>query len=162
DSFFEMDNPRRDVTWADSEMSIPFKSPGNLTIQNWLTLNIQDEWKIKGWQLKLAFTDSPAGNPSTTRVEFVAGTTPHVNGIGGSVITMDANLPLEEYNSRWTIRHEYGHVLGFPDCYAEFYDEDLGQMISYQLDVSNLMCSRRGHLQYQHYERLKATYSSKN
>jgi len=52
---------------------------------------------------------------------FEPGVTPHVNGIGGRIITMDANAPLDDYDVSWTIRHEYGHVLGFPDCYVEFY-----------------------------------------
>ena len=48
-----------------------------------------------------------------------------------------------QMNVQWTIRHEFGHVLGFPNCYLEFYDNDTATMVSYQLDVTNLMCSRR-------------------
>ena len=48
--------------------------------------------------------------------------TPHVNRLGGNVIVMDAAASIEVYAIRWAIRHEYGHVLGLPDCYFEFYD----------------------------------------
>ena len=58
-----------------------------------------------------------------------------------------------------TLSHEFGHVLGFPDCYVEFYDRDIGAIVSYQLDITNLMCSRRGHLQQRHYDELEITYS---
>jgi hypothetical protein len=84
--------------------------------------------------------------------------TPHVNGLGGSEITMDAIRPLNDYSNRWTIRHEYGHTLGFPDCYVEFYDIDREMIVNYQLDLDNLMCSRRGHLQEKQFEELKENY----
>jgi hypothetical protein len=68
---------------------------------------------------------------------------------------MDTNVPLWQYHARWTIRHEFGHTLGFPDCYIEFYDTKAGQMVSFQIDTSNLICSRRGKLQARHDEELK-------
>jgi hypothetical protein len=86
------------------------------------------------------------------------GATPHVDNAPGTTITMDANSPLSEYDVQWTIRHEYGHVLGFPDCYEEFYDEEAEAFVSYQLDVTNLMCSRRGKLKQVHYDELKRAY----
>jgi hypothetical protein len=93
-----------------------------------------------------------------THIVFKEGATPHVNELAGSEITMDGNRNIDEYSSRWTIRHEYGHVLGLPDCYIEFYDESEGVMISYQLDITNLMCSRRGRLQEKHFDELKRVY----
>lgn len=38
------------------------------------------------------------------------------------------------------IAHEFGHVLGFEDCYIEFYN-DQKEIIYYEIDKSNLMCS---------------------
>ena len=159
DSYFKIPTSRSDVTWtsADPELlSIPFKNPGRDDVKIWLSTNIEDEWKWEGWQLRLAFQDQ--GDNNMTHVVFQAGATPHVNAIAGSEITMDANRSINEYTARWTIRHEYGHVLGFPDCYLEFYDAASATMISYQLDITNLMCSRRGHLQQSHYDELKRVY----
>jgi hypothetical protein len=161
DSYFEMSNPRSDVSWSDALMTVPFANPRNQVVQDWLQVNVEDEWRFGDWQLKLNFKDPSSPFSSITRIKFEPGTTPHVNGIGGSTITMDANLPLQEYNSRWTIRHEYGHVLGFPDCYVEFYDTDARHMVSYQLDITNLMCSRRGHLKQEHFDRLKSAYATR-
>jgi len=158
-SFFRIPRGRGDVTWtaADpSRMTIPFADPQNMKILNFLRDNIEDEWKWNGWGLKLDFR--PTWTWGMTRVEFEPGATPHVDGIGGSTITMDANSPLTEYNVQWTIRHEYGHVLGFPDCYLEFFDSETQLLTSYQLDVTNLMCSRRGHLQQKHFDELKRIY----
>ncbi len=158
-AFFDIQGARRDVTWNASNpllMSVPFTTPDNLEIKNWLADNVQDEWKWDGWQLLVNFVNN--NSASTTHLVFEAGTTPHVNGLGGSVITMDENSPLQDYGTRWTIRHEYGHTLGFPDCYIEFYDSDKEVIINYQLDLDNIMCSRKGHIQEKHYLELKKNY----
>src|SRR5439155_5532825 len=97
-------------------------------------------------------------DPTMTHIVWEAGATPHVESAPGSTITMDENSLLSEYDVQWTIRHEYGHVLGFPDCYHEFYDVEEEVFVSYQLDVTNLMCSRRGKLKETHYNELKKAY----
>ncbi|CBW27451.1 hypothetical protein BMS_2672 [Halobacteriovorax marinus SJ] len=47
-----------------------------------------------------------------------------------------------------TIAHEFGHSLGFKDCYVEYYDSRSQELIYYELerDEGNLMCS----LEYGH------------
>lgn len=137
-------------------MSVPFLDPRIPAVTTWLTENIEDEWRWGDWKLKLEFMSE--GGSDMTHVRFEPGATPHVNGLAGSEITMDANRALNEYSSRWTIRHEYGHVLGFADCYLEFYDESLKAMVNYQLDLTNLMCSRKGKLQQKHYDEMKRVY----
>lgn len=71
---------------------------------------------------------------------------------------MDADQPLTEYDAQWTIRHEFGHVLGLPDCYLEYYDPDKEVIVSYQIDIDDLMCSRHGHIQGHHLDELKRVY----
>ena len=73
---------------------------------------------------------------------------------------MDANQPLTEYDAQWTIRHEFGHVLGLPDCYVEFYIQERGVIMNYQLDIDNIMCSRRGHVKETNVQELERAYSS--
>ncbi|MEN9723764.1 MAG: hypothetical protein RJB38_1750 [Pseudomonadota bacterium] len=158
-SFFAIPTWRSDVLWPSSApltMTVPFADPGNATILHFLRENIEDEWKWNGWSLRLDFRSS--GSVGMTQIRFVPGATPHVDRIAGNTITMDSNTPLTEYNVQWTIRHEYGHVLGFPDCYHEFWDSDLRAMVSYQLDTTNLMCSRRGKLKETHYLELRRVY----
>lgn len=160
DSYFNLRNARRDVVWNNDNpllALIPFIKPQSLEVERWLVDNIEDEWKWNDWKLKLDFIRD--GNNSTFIV-FTPGATPNVNGLGGNQITMDANAPLQDYGSRWTIRHEYGHVLGLPDCYIEFYDADSKLIINYQIDLTNLMCSRKGKLQEKHYLELKKHYYS--
>ena len=147
--------PRSDLRWADGNtLVIPFADPGSVARKQF-ALNIEDEWRRASWRLKLGFRGY---GPGVAHLSFVAGVTPHVDSLGGSEITMDANAPLTEYDARWTIRHEFGHVLGFPDCYAEFYDPDAGYIVSYQIDLTDLMCSRQGHFKPRLEQELRRVY----
>lgn len=133
----------------------PFQDPGREDARRFLQDNIQDEWRFGDWRLELPFVNSE----NAPHIEFVPGETPHVNGLGGDTIVMDANQPLTEYDAQWTIRHEYGHVLGLPDCYVEFYVAERKSIMNYQLDIDNIMCSRRGHVMPLHAEELRRTYN---
>ncbi len=44
-------------------------------------------------------------------------------------------------NRRTILAHEFGHVLGFKDCYVEFYESENNQFIFYQIDARNIMCT---------------------
>ncbi|MFN8945936.1 MAG: hypothetical protein ACK5WZ_15070, partial [Pseudobdellovibrionaceae bacterium] len=158
--FFNVVNPRPEAVWtsfdngANSILKLPFQNPNNSTILDFLQVNIEDEWKFANWKLVLDFTlEAPVF------VVFKPGVTPNVNGLGGNQITMDANQPITEFGTQWTIRHELGHVLGFPDCYIEFYDQTKKEMVSYQIDINNIMCSRAGRLQQIHVEQIQKNYS---
>ncbi len=155
-SFFEIRNPRKDVTWNSSEpnvMKAPFIDPKNEKISNWLKENIEDEFKTTSWNFELNFVEE---GKETAYLEFKPNVTPHVTR--GNIIVMDANSPIEEYDVKWTIRHEYGHILRIPDCYIEFYDETEEVAVNYQLDVKDLMCSRAGDFNQRLYDELKRVY----
>lgn len=157
-TYFEIDEVRPEAVWNYQQprvMDFPFTTPDRIDVRDWFKLNVEDEWHLKDWQLKISF----ANRPGLAKIVFESGTTPNAEG---DVITMDANTPLNDYETSWTIRHEFGHILGFPDCYVEFYDAKNEVMINYQIDIDNLMCSRRGHLQATHYEQLKKYYYKGN
>lgn len=154
--FFTLHNPRPDLVWNSQSPRLavlPFENPLNETILDFLKYNIEDEWRWGDWHLRLDFKPK-----ADVHVEFQPGVTPHVNQLGGNTIVMDANAPLSEWDVQWTIRHEFGHVLGFNDCYVEFYDSTAQQMVNYQLDVDNLMCSRKGRLQQGHFDLMRSVY----
>ena len=153
--YFKIAGIRRELQWTSQNANlavIPFRQTDPV-IQNFLAVNIEDEWKWMGWQLKLDFQSN-----APVHVEFKAGVVPHVNGLGGDTIVMDKNASLNEWDVQWTIRHEFGHVLGFPDCYVEFYDSAAQQMVNYQIDVSDLMCSRVGKFKQNHFSEMKSVY----
>lgn len=159
DSFFKIPKNarRKDVSWIKNSMRVPFNTPEIAKFIPYLQDNIQDEFRFQDWKLLINFGTFSNG----PRLKFEGGVVPHVNGLGGNEIVMDANQPIEEYESQWTIRHEFGHVIGLPDCYHEFYDVKLQAYVNYQLDVTDLMCSRAGNMNQRIYEELKGAYSVK-
>ncbi len=159
DSFFKIpeDARRKDVIWLNDIMTVPFNTPSIAKFIPYLQDNIEDEFRFGTWGMKLifgTFADGP-------KLVFKAGEVPHVNGLGGNEITMDSNQPIEEYESRWTIRHEFGHVIGLPDCYHEFFDTKLDAYVNYQLDVTDIMCSRAGNMKERIFDELKEAYAPK-
>jgi hypothetical protein len=157
DEFFEIpaSGTRSDLVWSGSTLTVPFNTPSIAKFQPYLKDNIEDEFRWEGWKLLMNFGDFPNGPV----LKFEAGVVPHVNGLGGNEIVMDSNQPIEEYESKWTIRHEFGHVLGLPDCYHEFYDNKLKAFVNYQLDITDLMCSRAGDMKERIYLELKKAYN---
>lgn len=157
-SLFQLydDSIRTDLTWTSADpntLHYPFLQINDPTIATYFTTNVEDEWRLGSWHLKIEFTSQNA--PDLSHLEYQAGVTPHEET---NKIVMDQNEPLTEYLTQWTIRHEFGHLLGFKDCYVEYYDARLKAMVNYPIDPTNLMCSRRGHLQQQHFDVLKAAY----
>ena len=157
ESNFEIQWERSDIRWTSAQpefATIPFVDPKNEKIATYLKENVEAEWKWGAWQLLVQFQNGSKSNMS--HIEFEPNVTAHVKV--PNTIVMDENQPTTEYDSRWTIRHEFGHILGFPDCYIEFYDVDRELMISYQIDITNLMCSRRGKLKQTHFDEMKRVY----
>ena len=156
-SFFKMEWNRQDIVWSQADpltLTIPFVDPHSPVVASYLQDNIEDEWKWNDWHLRMVFQ---VGDKSTmSHLEFQKAVVPHVEV--PNTIVIDENQPFTEYDSRWMIRHEFGHILGFPDCYVEFYDTDREVMVSYQLDTSNLMCSRQGQFKQIHFDELKRVY----
>lgn len=156
-SFFEIRTKRKDIYWVGSDdltAFINFIDPKDDKIRNFVQLNVEDEFKWNDWQLKLRVGNYSKG----PRIEFEKGVVPHVNKIAGDIIVMDANTSVEEFSSKWTIRHEFGHVLGLPDCYHEYYDDQTNEFVNYQIDTTDLMCSRAGNMNERIYNELRNAY----
>lgn len=146
---------RQDISWNHPDRAqIPFNTPEAERFIPYLRDNIQDEFKFNDWKLELNFGVFANG----PRLKFESGTVPHVDRLGGNNIVMDSNQSIEEYESQWVIRHEFGHVLGLPDCYHEFYDQNLGAFVNYQLDTTDLMCSRAGNMNERIFLELERVY----
>jgi hypothetical protein len=56
--------------------------------------------------------------------------------------------------------HEFGHILGFNDCYVEFIEEGGRRLVYYEIDPNNIMCnvSGTGNVLAEHIEKLKSAY----
>ena len=153
--FFEIqiESRRKDVNWG-GVTTVPFNLPEIAKFGPYLKNNIEEEYRWKGWGIKINFGNFPSG----PYLKFEPGVVPHVNQLGGNIIVMDSNQPIEEYESQWIIRHEFGHILGLPDCYHEFYDVNARAYVNYQIDTTDLMCSRAGDMNERIYKELKKAY----
>ncbi len=163
-NFFKIEMKRKDIRWLKLDtnelLKVPFQEPANPSIAQLISSSAETAWYWNASQLKIEFIKSSDVNHisfDTPRVEFKAGATPHVDMQHG-VITMDENVPTNDLSTKSILAHEFGHVLGFPDCYVEFYDEEKSAMINYQLDLNNIMCSRKGSVLELHYKELKKAY----
>jgi len=155
--FFTVNPIRKDISWSEDKFTITqnFIDPKVAKVSNWLKTNIEEEWQNQGFKLIINFVEQ---NPISPYLEFVKGVTPHVSGDNWEKITMDPDYSLDDFNTQWTIRHEFGHILGFPDCYLEFYNKNEKTMMYYTIEPDNLMCAWGGKLQPSHEQQLRQAY----
>lgn len=73
----------------------------------------------------------------------------------GNRLTMNSDTFHFSQKDAKTFAHEMGHVLGFPDCYVEFYDAKKKVMVFYSLDPSNIMCTLAGDVKKLHFRELE-------
>ena len=158
DSFFKITTKRVDIRWSENplEAVIPFEKPQNSAMANWIRDSIESVWNFNNWKLRIRWINFNFFG-FKPYIKWEAGATPHVDSLASSRITLDKNRSPSEQS--WVLAHEFGHVLGFPDCYLEFYDSESESMISYQIDFGDLMCSRSGQFLERHFLELKEAYS---
>lgn len=124
---------------------------------NWIQDRVSEAWTF-GNDVGVKMFSLASYSRGAVRVRWEKGALPNVNGVGGDVITMDANTPKWLEHTQITMRHEMGHVLGFTDCYTEFWDEDLGAFTYYSLDPSDAMCALSGQFLPRHRDALIKGY----
>ena len=99
---------------------------------------VEQKWSSDYIQLKLILTELPTKD--VVKINWVDSSVSFVNYSQPKVINMSKQLTYKRL--MLVFAHEIGHVLGFPDCYLEFYDQDKKEAIYYDLDFDsdNLMC----------------------
>ncbi len=138
-------HPGVSVSTVAGELRVEFKSSGIAAdLMTWIQAKIDDGFLFPG-SVRLRLS---AGTESTARgvvrVEWRAGALPHVNAVGGDVIVMDSNVARWQEQTQVTMTHEFGHVIGFPDCYVEFWEPGSEQFVFYSLDPDDRMCALSG------------------
>ncbi len=99
---------------------------------------VESSWSTKNVLFKVNHLNVGEGKPV---VKFKKGITSHVDSHTKSVISL--NTKLTGLGLTKTLAHEIGHVIGFKDCYIEFYDHEKQSLIYYEIDrdKGNIMCS---------------------
>jgi hypothetical protein len=139
-------------------MTIPSYFP-NETVKNITTTSIQKYWNDNDrLEIKLDFKN--AAGPNTFSIDLHDGNGSFVNSKRPNVINLSKPY-FDSYRGNYAkvvtvIAHEFGHVLDFPDCYVEFYDESTKEKVYYEVEPGNLMCSLgpRAKIPEQYFEEL--------
>jgi hypothetical protein len=157
EDFFAVNPIRKDISWSNDKFTITqkFVQPPTDKVATWLKTNIEEEWQSSAFKLLIEFVEK---NPISPFIVFEKGVTPHVSGNNWETITMDPDYSLDDFDTQWTIRHEFGHILGFPDCYLEFFNSAEKTMTYYTIEPDNLMCAWGGKLKPSHEAELRKAY----
>ena len=93
--------------------------------------------------LKIQFEQTSAITSETVQIISIAGGISHVPNDNTHLIYLNGNLPNDQINR--VLAHELGHVLGFPDCYIEFFDHAKKELVYYEIAQKNMniMCSMK-------------------
>lgn len=131
------------------------------TIFSWMREYVRRAWTgiaggDHGRSLQILLTQT--NSRDSVRVDWQAGQLPHVNAVGGSRVVMDANTARWLEFTQVVIAHEFGHVIGFADCYVEFWSEPQQAFLYYAIDPSNAMCALSGAYQPRHFNDLNRVY----
>ncbi|MGZ3787009.1 MAG: hypothetical protein ACXVLQ_00720 [Bacteriovorax sp.] len=100
---------------------------------------VEETWTNKDFALKLELVKTYSSDAVTI--------VPSDKGISYVPDNNNRTVYLSTLNdlstSKRVFAHEFGHVLGFPDCYIEFFDDSKKELVYYEISKNNtnIMCS---------------------
>ena len=131
-------------------ITIYAQRPSDPIFADFFKSSVEKYWQTTAYQLKLAWADEYARS-ALIHIEFSDEGTNRAYKKNRLILMNSFRFRYDEV-SEATIAHEFGHLLGFSDCYVEFYETESSSMVEYKIDPSNLMCSTAGWIQPQHFE----------
>lgn len=155
ESYFKLRTLNSEGKFVDNVFNLTVTRPKDDAFAFFFRSVIEKSWTVEGKpirQLAIKYVDYP--KPDPTHVEVQNGVISHVEKDRKIVIDGD----LDEFAMTKTLAHEFGHVLGFIDCYVEFYDEAKAEAVYYEIDSQNIMCSLNGQVTENHYQALLKSY----
>lgn len=105
---------------------------------------VAPRWSRAG-KLKFVFNFPESEKQGQSRLQIHWSTVPisYVPDQQRNLMYLDPAMARNDKTSarRMVMAHEFGHVLGYRDCYVEFYESESDQFVFYQVDSRNIMCS---------------------
>jgi hypothetical protein len=100
---------------------------------------VANSWSRNGFELILEIVDMPGSD--VVEIFPTKGGISYVPDNNNRQVYLSQSLAFE--SQKTILAHEFGHVLGFPDCYTEFYDGQNKDLIYYEIDRddTNIMCA---------------------
>lgn len=94
-------------------------------------------------RLKIQFQVLDSATSSTVQIISMTSGISHVPNDNNHFIYLNTSLP--SYEMSKVLAHEMGHVLGFPDCYIEYFDNAKKELVYYEIAEKNMniMCSMK-------------------
>jgi len=152
--FFKIHYPlaglQTDQFYDKEVITVLVKKPSNYEMARFLKESVEKAWNTDNYELKIEWSNSIDAKIS---IEFVEEGTHHAN-FRTRVISMNRKTFQYDELTGVILAHEFGHVLGFKDCYHEFWDHDENGYVFYKVDVTNIMCSNAGDVKDFHFEQL--------
>jgi len=112
--------------------------------------NVSLLWKSANFQIKLVPEENLESQSfDLSQTIFITPTDKAISHVKNRLPrTMFINTQLAGEDLEKVLAHELGHVLGFPDCYLEYFDRKLKQLVYFEVgETTDLMCSLQGKVQ---------------
>jgi hypothetical protein len=142
------------VTWTETpsgvELRLAVQTADPIRLSRYQGV-LDGVWKSEGFRVVLVNDPS---RPNALKIIENQGVLSAANHLDGNEIALDSN----DVDDGYTFGHEIGHILGFPDCYFEFWDGQKQEVVNIEVDPQNMMCSAVKHAGPKHAEALRAAY----
>ncbi len=149
DSFFEIDKTSHLARWNDNTLEIMFQN--NNTYFNLLKDSVATKWKTQWGSIKLIPSNSSLDPKIIDKDQII----PSVNKARN---TLNWSRDIVGNEARNVMAHEFGHILGFKDCYVEFINEDQNMATFYFIENDDIMCNSSGIVSKKHFDQLKKAF----
>lgn len=123
------------------EMNLKVRFDPRLLVNRRALINhVIETWSSDKFKLNLIL-EQERNNEEVISVQASPNSLSYVLESDNRQIFLNSELRFEE--QKRILSHEFGHVLGFPDCYTEFYDHQKRALVYFEMgkDNFNLMCS---------------------